>query len=256
MSIVEGRGVDERDLSGPLVVVVNETIARRYFRGRSPVGHRMRNESVEARIIGVVRDARTTDVTEAPVPMAFSPLRDSEARVLQARVTIDPDTVLREIQRALGQTEPGLAIERARSIDAQLGRNLTRHRLVTYLASGFGLLALFLATVGLYGVMAYSVARRTSEIGVRVALGAHPAAVVAMVLRDGMRVAVVAIILGIVASVGAARAVTPLLFGINPADVSTYGVVAVVVFASAGLACYLPARRAAHVDPVVALRAE
>jgi predicted permease len=256
MPIVEGRGFDERDNSGPLVVVVNETIARKYFRGRSPVGRRMRNESVEARIIGVVRDARTTDVTEAPVPMAFSPLRDSEARVLQARVTVDPDTVLRDIQRALGQTEPGLAIERARTIDAQLGRNLTRHRLVTYLAAGFGVLALFLASVGLYGVMAYGVARRTPEIGVRVALGAHPAAVVAMVLRDGMRVAIVGIILGIVASVGAARAVTPLLFGISAADVSTYAIVAVVVFASAGFACYLPARRAARVDPAVALRAE
>jgi len=171
-------------------------------------------------------------------------------------VTTHPDTVLRDIQRTLVQTEPGLAIERARTIDAQLGRNLTRHRLVTYSAVGFGLLALFLASVGLYGVIAYGVARRTPEIGVRAALGAHPAALVRMVLRDGMRLAMVGIILGIVASVTAARAVTPLLFGVSAGDVSTYGIVTVVVLASAGLACYLPARRAARVDPVAALRAE
>ena len=256
MQIVEGRAFDERDMAGPPVAIVNETIARRYFNGRSAVGQRMGNESFEAVIVGVVSDARANDLTEAPVSMAFGPMRESAARVLQARVTTNPDTALREIQRTIAQTEPGLAVERANTIGAQLERNLTGQRLVAYLAFGFGLLALLLATVGLYGVMAYGIARRTPEIGVRAALGARPATLVRMVLGDGMRVAATGIILGIAASAAATRAVTTMLFGVSAGDVSVYAGVTAVVFVSAFIACYVPARRAARVDPVTALRTE
>ena len=255
MQVVEGRSFEERDVTGPVVAVVNETIARKYFRGRSAIGQRMSNNSFDAVIIGVVRDARTNHLTDAPVPMAFG-LAPDAARVLQARVTTNPEAVLRDIQRSIARAEPGLAVERASTIGAQLDRDLARPRLVAYLAFGFGVLALVLASVGLYGVMAYSVARRKAEIGVRAALGADPGVLIRMVLRDGMRVAGAGIVFGIVASVLLARALTTMLFQVSPGDSSTYLVTTAVVVASVLLASYLPARQAADTDPIAALKAE
>jgi predicted permease len=258
MQIVEGRPFDEREVvAGAGVAVVNETVARRYFRDRSPVGQRFGIGKLNGLIVGVVRDARTNDLAEAPVPMAFVPLADGAGpRVLHARVSGDPTAILTELQRSVAQAEPGLIIERASTIERQLERNLTRQRLVAYLTSAFGALALLMACIGLFGVMSYGVALRTTEIGIRAALGARPADLLQMVIGDGVRVAAAGLLLGVFASIAAARIVSVMLFGVSPLDPLIFAAVAVILLVSATLACYAPARRAARADPMAALRAE
>jgi predicted permease len=258
MPIVEGRAFDEREVSaGAAVAVVNETVARRYFGNRSPVGQRFGIGKLNGLIVGVVRDARTNDLVEAPVPMAFVPLAGGAyPRVLNARVSGDPAAVLSMLQHSITQAEPGLIIERASTIERQLERNLTRQRLVAYLTSAFGALALLMACIGVYGGISYGVALRTTEIGIRAALGARPADLLRSVVGDGVRVAAAGMLLGGFVSMAAARIVSAMLFGVSSLDPLVYAIVTVILLVSVTLACYAPARRAARVDPMVALRAE
>ena len=260
MVLREGRLFADRDIESGLAAaaIVNETTARRYFPGRSPLGKRIGYGPPDKEIVGVVSDARVNGLREAPRPMVFYPLghREEFASYLDVRVAADPARVGADLRRAVADAEPRIAIRNVVAIEDSLERSLTRDRLVAYLASGFGATALLLACVGLYGVMSYAVVRRTREIGVRAALGARPGDLLRLVIADGMRVVIVGIAVGVTAAVAGARLVETLLFGIAPSDPLTYvGVIATLV--AAGLvACYLPARRAAGVNPVVALRME
>jgi putative ABC transport system permease protein len=149
-----------------------------------------------------------------------------------------------------------LAVNRPTLVDESLTRGLTRDRLITYVAAGFGATALLLACIGLYGVLAYSVQRRTAEMGARIAVGARPADVASLVLADGLKVALAGVSLGLVAAVAASRSIEALLFGISATDAATYAAVAAALLGTAALASYIPARRAARVDPIAALRSE
>ena len=260
MVLRDGRLFADRDIQSgqAAAAIVNETTARRYFAGLSPIGRRIGYGPPDKEIVGVVSDARVNGLREAPRPMVFYPLghREEFASYLDVRVAADPARVGADLRRAVADAEPRIAIRNVVAIEDSLERSLSRDRLVAYLASGFGATALLLACVGLYGVMSYAVVRRTREIGVRAALGARPGDLLRLVIADGMRVVIVGIALGVTAAVAGARLVETLLFGIAPFDPLTYvGVIATLV--AAGLvACYLPARRAAHVNPVTALRAE
>jgi predicted lysophospholipase L1 biosynthesis ABC-type transport system permease subunit len=249
----------DRDIeNGPEVVIVNETTARRYFPGGSPLGRRIGYGPPDKEIVGVVSDARVNGLREAPRPMVFYPLghREEFASYLDVRVAADPARVGADLRRAVADAEPRLVVRNVVAIEDSLERSLTRDRLVAYMASGFGATALLLACVGLYGVLSYSVVRRTREIGVRAALGARPGDLLRLVIADGMRVVIIGIALGVAGAVAGARLVEALLFGIAPFDPLTYvGVIATLAAASV-VACYLPARRAAGVNPVVALRME
>ena len=262
MSMVEGRAFTDRDAQGqPEVAVVNEAAARRYFGNASPIGKRIGYGELTTEIVGVVRDARVNALREAPVPMAFYSIAQSSERQfatsMDVRVSGDPAAIGETVRRAVAATEPRLlANERPVTIAEQLDRGLTRDRLIAYLTSAFGLLALLLACVGLYGVLSYTVERRTSEIGVRVAIGATPADVLRLIIGDGMRVTVVGTAAGLVAAVAGARAIETLLFRITSTDPSTYVAITATLMAVALLASYLPARRATRIDPMTALRVE
>jgi predicted lysophospholipase L1 biosynthesis ABC-type transport system permease subunit len=193
--------------------------------------------------------------------MAFYSIQQSSVRqfasAMDIRVTGDPAAIGETVRRAIAAMEPRLlANARPVTIARQLDQGLTRDRLVAYLAAAFGLLALLLAWVGLYGVLSYAVATRTSEIGVRMAIGATPANVLRLVITDGMRVTVAGIAVGAAAAVAGTRFIQTLLFGITPTDPTTYAAVSLTLIVVALIASFLPALRAARVDPITALRAE
>jgi predicted permease len=262
MDIIDGRPIEPRDVAtGAGVAVINASVAQRYFSGRSPIGKRFGRGPIgplRFEIVGVVSDARTNDLTEAPVPTVFVPFPGAAPGpwVLQARVNGDPERAVRDLQASISRFEPGLLIERATTIESQLQRNLTHQRLVAYLTSAFGGLVLVLACVGVYGVMAYGVTRRTHEIGIQIALGARPGDLMREVLTEGMLVAGIGIALGAVAAVWATRYVGTMLYGMSPRAPMPYVVAMTLLLAAVLLACLVPARRAAYADPAHALRSE
>jgi putative ABC transport system permease protein len=259
MPLLEGREFDQRDTpTSPQVAVINEAAVRRYFGGRSPLGKRFGYGDLSFEIVGVVGDARTVNLTESPVPMAFYPLTQPvlNARTVEARVAGDPAAIVGAIQRELVQAEPRLILERATTMEAQLAGNLVQQRLVAYSTAAFGALALILACVGLYGVMSYAVARRTAEIGVRMALGATPGRVLVLIVNDGLRLVSAGLVVGAAAALAAGRLIAALLFDVTPSDLGTLGATTAALAAAALVACYLPARRAASLNPVQALHAE
>ncbi len=262
MTIVEGRGLTDRDTRGqPEVVVINEAAARRYFGNNSPIGRHIGYSDLKTEIVGVVRDARVNTLREGPVPMAFYPIEQPSERqfatAMDVRVSGDAATIGETVRRAIAAEEPRLlANQRPVTVAQQLDQGLTRDRLLAYLAGAFGFLALLLACIGLYGVLSYAVATRTSEIGVRMAIGATPANVLRLIVTDGMRVVVVGIAAGVAVAVAGTRFIQVLLFGVTPSDPLTYAAVCAVLLVIAFVSSLLPARRAARVDPMTALRAE
>jgi predicted permease len=262
MSIIAGRGLTDRDVSGQRdVAVINEAAARQYFGHINPIGKRLGYGELTSEIVGVVHDARVNTLREEPVPMAFYPITQPTERefatAMDVRISGDAAAVGETVRRAIAAMEPRLLADaRPVTVAEQLDQGLTRDRLVAYLAAAFGGLALLLACVGLYGVLSYAVATRTSEIGVRMALGATPSRVLRHVVGDGVRVTIAGIVMGIAAAVAGTRFVETLLFGVRPTDPATYGAVIGALAIVAVLASYLPARRAARLDPMCALRSE
>jgi len=262
MRIVEGRGLTARDVDGqPAVVIINEAAKRKYFGGATPIGKRLGYRELTTEVVGVVRDARVNTLREAPVPMAFYPIAQSSERqfasAMDLRVTGDAAAVGETVRRTIADMEPRLLANlRPTTIAEQLDQGLVRDRLVAYLAGAFGILALVLACVGLYGVLSYAVAMRTFEMGVRMAVGATPGNVLRLIVTDGMRVTVVGIAAGVAVAVAGTRFIQALLFGVTPSDPPTYAAVCAALLVVAFVASLLPARHAARVDPMTALRAE
>jgi predicted permease len=257
-----GRYFSETDLAGaPRVAILNRTAAAAYFGGESPVGRRISfpGQRVEDdyEVVGVVGDvryenARTEDERMAylPVEQAIDPVRGA---IVIARAGLAAGPSIRD---AITKNIAGGFVPRVESLSDETRISLTRERLLSILASVFGGLALLLACIGLYGIMAYGVMRRTREIGIRLAIGATQASVMWMVLREMLIVVVIGVAAGVVAVVPAARFVRSQLFGVTPADPVAIGVAIVVLLLVAAAAGYLPARRATRVDPVTALRYE
>ena len=262
MRILQGRAFTDHDVEGqPGVAVVNEAAARRYFGDVTrALGRRIDiGMEFDFEIVGVVADARVNGLHEAPAPMAFYPLAQAGgyAGVLELRVGGDPAQIGETVRRVINAEEPRLlANSRAVTIAEQLDRGVSTDRLVASLAGAFGLSALLLACVGLYGVLTYSVGRRTPEIGVRMALGASPASVIRLVVNEGLRVAVIGILLGVVVAVAAGRMIQSLLFGVSTSDPLTYAGVVATLLSMAVIASILPAWHASRVEPVTALHAE
>jgi predicted permease len=259
MPLVEGRDFDTHDTEkAPKVAVINETMARRYFDSRSPIGRSYGYGSSQFQIVGVVRDAKVRGPRSALRPMAYRPIRQQMeyARSLEVRTQADPRAVASELRKLIGEVAPNLPIQDIATLSERVNRLLAQERLIAQLTVFFGLLALLLACIGIYGLISYAVARRTAEMGIRMALGARRASVVWLVLREALVLVMIGLAAGIPLLFAAARLASGLLFGVSPTDPATLSATALLMLSIAALAAYLPARRASRVDPMVALRYE
>ena len=245
----------------PLAAIVNDAFVRQYWNGQEAIGRRIRMRGAEAppiEIVGVVRDGKYRTLGEEARPFVYVPLLqdyDGEATLI-ARTEGSPAAVAAHLQRRLVEIDPHVPVFDVKTMDEHLRFTLLPARLAASVLGLFGLVALLLAGLGLYGVMSYLVSQRSREMGIRIALGARPEDVVRLVVGQGMRLTLFGVIGGILAALGVTRLVAGLLYGISPTDPWTFAAVTAVLAAVALLACLLPARRAAAVDPTVALRFE
>jgi len=264
MPLQFGRGFTRRDRKQPpAVAIVNEALARRCFPGRSPLGLRFGFDSDKPRqfeIVGVVKDARYYELGKEPPPMAYLPapaegesIADVEVRLAGGGAVTG---IAGQLRRAIAETEPGLAVLRMSSMREQLDRSLARPRAIARLTGFFGGLALLLSAIGLYGVMSYNVARRTGEIGLRMALGAPRARVLGLILRETALLLAIGIVAGLAAALAATRLAASQLYGLSAFDPGTVALATAVLVVVALTAGFLPARRAADTSPMEALRYE
>jgi ABC-type lipoprotein release transport system permease subunit len=238
--------------------VINETMARHYFGSRSPIGRHYGYGSMQFEIVGVVRDAKVRGPRSPLRPMAYRPIRQEMdyARSLEVRTQGDPRTVASEIRKVIAKLAPNLPVQDVATLAERVNRLLAQERLIAELTGLFGLVALLLACIGIYGLISYAVARRTAEMGIRMALGARRASVVWLVLREALILVLIGLAAGIPLVSAAARLVKSLLFGVSPTDPATLVATAALMLFIAAVAAYLPARRASRVDPMAALRYE
>jgi predicted permease len=261
--VVLGRGFGPQDTAGSQkVAVISESMAQQFFPNGSPVGKRFGiddpNSTEALEVIGVVKDAKFGSLTEDVQPIAFYPhaqLPDVLGNFV-VRFSGSPTAIVPQVRQTIQQVNHNLPIDDVVSLSDHIGRSLVQQKLVARLASFFGLLALLLACVGLYGVMSYGVARRTNEIGIRMALGAQGRSVLWLVLREALVLVVIGLVVGVLASLAVTKTAASLLYELKPNDPLTIVTATLVLMAVALLAGYLPARRASRVDPMVALRDE
>ena len=260
--LVLGRSVGSQDTeNSQKVAVVSESMVQRFFPNGSPLGKRFRigkRESDEIEVIGVVKDAKYGNLTEDSQPIAFYPhsQRPDALGNLVVRFSGPSSSVIPQIRQTIREINRNLPIDDVVSLSDHIGRSLVQQKLVARLASFFGLLALLLACVGLYGVMSYGVARRTNEIGIRMALGARGRSVLWLVLREALTLVVIGLAVGVVASLALTKTAASLLYELKPNDPLTIALATLLLAVVAVIAGYLPARRASRVDPMVALREE
>jgi putative ABC transport system permease protein len=260
--LVQGRLFSEQDSpSNPNVAIISETLARRYFPNENPIGRQMKfgfppKSNVPREIVGVVGDVRNVTLSRKPgpmmyVPFAQAPLYGGEVVV---RSSLSVATVAGGIRQAVHSIDKDLPVTDVGSFPDALGQSISRERFRTFLLGSFGGLALVLAAVGIFGVISYSVSQRTHEIGIRMALGAQRRDVLRLILGQGAKLTLLGLGIGIVLAFLLARLIASLLYSVSLTDPLTFGAVAIVLFAAALTACYLPARRAMRVDPMIALR--
>ncbi len=262
--LVDGRTFIEEDLGDdatiPSIVVVDDIVAERAFPGQSAVGQTLwlapegRAEKLPLEIIGVVSHVRHQRVVGPERETIFRPTAGAFRMALVVRTEGDPQTVLGGLRQVAARLDPNVPIFDGRTFDEYLGKELAQTRFTMTLASFLALAALVLAAVGLYGVTSYSVAQRESELGVRVALGAHRGAIMRLVLGHSLAMTLIGIGIGLVLSFAVSRVIQSLLTGVTPTDPLTLGGVSLLLATVAMIASYLPARRAARVDPLTALR--
>ncbi len=261
--LLAGRAFTERDgVDAPKVAVVNQAMARIYFGEENPVGRTFRMRGLPGdptiEVVGLVRDARYSDLRSAVPPTVYLPFRQNPTGIgnFAIRTVGDPAALIPSIRKIVQEIDPNLPLANARTQDEQITRLLASEILFARLSSFFGVVALLLACIGLYGLMSYGVLRRTTEIGIRMALGALPANVRWMILRESLGLVGLGVVLGIAGAVAATKAVSNLLYDLSPRDPLVYGATALLLMVVALFACWLPARRAARVDPMIALRSE
>ena len=263
--VMLGRDFSDRDEKGaPQVAVVNDRFAKRYFAGRSPVGLHVGmggdpGTRTDIEIVGVVKDTRYESLRDEVPYELYRPYRQVDfvqGMTVYARVLGDPAAVFSSMRRSVNEVDSNVPIYRMRTLDQQLDKSLMSERMLASLSGVFGFLATLLAAIGLYGVMAYMVVRRTREIGIRMALGADRVSVVWLVMREVLALSTVGVLIGGAGAYAATRLVQKELFGILPTDALTMALSALGIATVAIVAGYLPARRATAIDPMRALRWE
>jgi predicted permease len=260
--LVLGRDFTDADATGaPLVVVVNETMAERFWPGQDPVGKRFKFFGDEAftTVVGVARNAKYNGVAEDPIPFIYQPLRQNYTPQgsLHVRSAADAASLAAAVRREIQQIDPTLSVFNIRTLEEQVSQSLAPLRINVIVLSAFGGLALLLAAIGLYGVASYSVAQRTREIGVRMALGARPFSVLTLVLGHGLLLVGLGVMAGLALALTLSAAVPQdLLPNVSVRDPWAFGGTSAVLAAVAVVASFIPARRATRIDPLVALRSE
>jgi predicted permease len=270
--IIAGRAFGEQDTAtSQKVGLINESLARNRFPGQNPIGKRFVIDTHDAdgrrgtlarngiQIVGICGDVRYATLRADPPPQFIVPYVQQtqvEGMTYEIRTRMKPASIVSALRRAVQQIDPDLPLMNIRTQDQQIESALQQERLFVTLTSGFGLLALALAAVGIYGVMAYSVAQRTSEIGIRLALGAEPAQVSGMILRESSWLAGIGILAGLVCAIALTRLIKSMLYGIAPYDPVTLGCGVALLLLVALASSWIPARRAAGVQPMQALRHE
>lgn len=261
-SLKQGRPFSAADNeSAPLVAVVNETLARAYFSGETPLGQRIAlrgepNKLLE--IVGVAADLNQFGLEKENKPAFYVPFRQKDTAFMNlvVRSTADPAALLPALRERILRVDKFTAITRVRTLGELVSASVAQPRFYAQLLALFAAIALTLAVIGIYGVMAYAVSRRTHEIGIRMALGAEAGRIVRLIVGQGMLLIGVGVVAGLVAARLLTRVLADLLFGVKPTDPATFALIAAVLTGAALLACWIPARRAARVDPLAALRCE
>jgi macrolide transport system ATP-binding/permease protein len=257
--LVAGREFSDRDTAEARdITVVNETLARRYFGGRDPIGGRVRTGGRTIEIVGVARDGKYGSLTEAPRPYLYLPVQQWYAAqtVLHVKTASDPAAIVAPLYRAFRGLDANVPLFEIRTIREQLEIASFMQRMFASLLAAFGALALVLSTVGLYGVIAALAVQRTPEIGMRMALGAAPRDIVSLIVRQGLAMTGIGVGLGLVVSFALTRVFRSLLVGISATDGVSFAGTTLLLVIVALVAAYVPARRAAGVDPLTALRHE
>ena len=260
--MIGGRGFTPRDTQGaPEVAIINEAAARRYFPNENPIGKRFGGspeESGEIEVVGILRDARYSSVREAPPPTMYVPFLQGRpgSAVFAVRTAGDPAGLMGAIREAVRQVDPNLPLMDVFTQLEQVERRLVQEKVLAQAYALFGGLAVVLASVGLFGLMSYSVARRTNEIGIRMALGAQPFDVMRLLMGESLILVGAGIVIGLGAALAASRFVASLLFGLAPNDFVTMLLAVALMVVVSAFAGFLPARRASRVDPMVALHYE
>jgi predicted permease len=265
--VLAGREIGPQDEGdAPLVGVINRTMADAHFGGANPIGRRIRASAaygtLDFVVVGVVADSKRDDLREEPESCFYVPYFHAARHpnfawaVNEARIAGNAAAVAAAIRAAVKETAPSMDMPEIRFVNDIVRQSITTERVIAQLSSLFGLLALLLACVGLYGVMSYNVAGRTKEIGVRLALGASPRDVIKLIAGQGMTLVSIGVVAGLSAAFALTRLIAGLLYRLSAIDPATFVMVTLSLMGAALLACYIPARRAAKLDPMVALRCE
>jgi macrolide transport system ATP-binding/permease protein len=265
--ILAGREIEERDRSGsPLVAVVSEHFARINFGDRNPVGQHLTMEPneipLDVEIVGVARNAHYGDLKEEPPPVVYFPSSQTSLRhgqngiVFALRTAGDPLRYVNRVREIVRQADSRVPVTGVKTQVAQINEGISQEIMFAELCTAFAVVALLIACVGLYGTVSYNVARRSSEIGIRVALGAQRDGILWMVLREVMILAAIGLVISVPAALGASKLIASFLFDMKPNDPWALTVAALTLLASAILAGYLPAWKASRIDPATALRHE
>jgi putative ABC transport system permease protein len=269
MQVIRGRlfnRLDDQDHPG--VVIVNETFARRYFPDQNALGQRLKLSApariwqnqriISSEIVGIVRDVKSAGLNAEAAPAYYVPATQAplNAMTVLVRTGADPLALLPTLRGAVWALDPNQPIANVNTMEKIVSESIAQPRLSMLLMGLFGALALVLAAVGIYGLLSYSVTQRTQEMGIRLALGAQVWDVLKLVLTQGLILVVIGEALGLLGALALTRLMSSLLFGVSPTDATTFIVVAGLLVGVALLACYVPARRATKVDPLVALRYE
>jgi putative ABC transport system permease protein len=279
IAVRRGRAFTEHDIAGSQqVAIINETLARRFFPDEDPLGKTVwagppesllppeaqtpENRFVRRTIVGVVADVKGSSLEKAANAEVFVPYDQNKregwnnALMLAVRTTAAPQSALASIREEVHGLDPDQPLTGVATMEERLTQSLSQPRFSTLLLGLFAGVALLLAAVGIFGVMSYVVAQRTHEIGIRMALGAQRRDVLKLIVGHGMRLTLIGLAIGLAASFALTRLMSSLLFGVSATDPVTFSVISLVLASVALLACYLPARRATKVDPMVALRYE
>jgi predicted permease len=271
LPIVEGRGFGPQDTAtSTKVAVVNQSLAKSRFPGQDPIGKRFKTDARDSdghgaaaidwyQIVGVCADTRYSNLRDEPPPqfiLHYGQQPEVGGLTYELRTHVKAEAVVPALRNALHLIDPDLPLENVRTQEQQITADLQQERMFVALTSGFGVLALLLAAVGIYGIMAYTVSQRTNEIGIRLALGAQPAQVRGMILRESTWLAAAGVVAGLACALALARLVKSMLYGIAPYDPVTLAGAVLLLLAVALLASWIPARRAAGVQPMEALRHE